>query len=78
MPEGQHYCISPDDTVHAAFGSAVSRCVEAVDGTFWVDNSDNTGNIEYATAVRFCPFCGATATAWLGREATPPPELVRD
>jgi len=78
MPEGKHYCVSPAETVHAAFGSAVTRCVQTADGTFWVDNADSTGNVEYATAVRFCPFCGAEAPVWRGGDATPPPALVVD
>jgi hypothetical protein len=44
-----------------AYGAAVTTCVEDEAGRFWVSNQDMYGNLEYASQVNFCPFCGVKA-----------------
>ncbi|MDA3832434.1 MAG: hypothetical protein PF495_03470 [Spirochaetales bacterium] len=52
--DSKHIC---EDTVgeNQGYGSAIDRCSEYPDGSFWVDNG------EYASRVNFCPFCGKEA-----------------
>jgi len=64
MIESKHLCKVPEDSVYAAYGKAITQCSEANDGTFWVDNE------EYATSVKFCPFCGEEALDWRGELAS--------
>lgn len=53
-----HLCEPPhDDDRAAAWGPAIIRCIGGDDGSLWVDN------LEYASRVRFCPFCGEPARA---------------
>jgi hypothetical protein len=54
----RHRCYQPKDTESAGgFGDAIERCDEDEEGRFVVDNG------EYASFVRFCPYCGAKAPA---------------
>ena len=48
-----HSCAG--DLPDAAYGPALSRCVEVVAGRFWVSNG------EYASQVNYCPYCGVPA-----------------
>ena len=49
----RHLC--DDDLPQDGYGPAVTACEENDRGEFWA------GNHEYATQVRYCPFCGAKA-----------------
>lgn len=53
MSEAPHRCSEqlPQD----GSGPAIDSCDEDARGVLWA------GNSEYATAVRFCPFCGFRA-----------------
>lgn len=51
--EDGHHC--KEKIAHAAFGPAVGECFEDENGRFWATNG------EYASVVRYCPFCGEEA-----------------
>jgi len=42
-------------TPHDGCGEAVDQCCEDAEGRFWVTNE------EYASQVKFCPYCGEKA-----------------
>lgn len=57
-----HHCRYTDDCMDSMYGAAIYDCKEQPDGSLWIDNG------EYASAVRFCPYCGFQGK-WLGLNA---------
>ena len=57
MDTPRHLCFAADGFESGPTGHAIDQCREEDDGEFWA------GNGEYATQVRFCPFCGAESPA---------------
>jgi len=48
-----HFCKLK--TPFDAYGDAISYCYEKLDGTLWISN------IEYASQINYCPYCGYKA-----------------
>ncbi len=44
------------------YGRAVTLCIEDDSGKYWADN------VEYASQVNYCPFCGSKAPTQICKE----------